>query len=493
MLRMDQVHVIRHKVLIEGQSARSVARQLGVSRNTVRKYLKQSEPKRKKPSEPRGRPVLDAVAPKIDQILEDWKDRTTDKQRVTGTRVHKELIARGHHAGITTVRGYLAELRRAASEVFIPLTYAPGDCAQVDFFEVTVDIDGVRRKAWKFVVRLMYSGRDFAWIYDRCDQVAFLDGHVRAFAHFGGLPARMIYDNLKAAVKRRVGLRIELANRFKALASHYLFEPCFARPGEGHDKGGVESRGKAIRLQHLTPIPRGASLVEVSERLMAEIDATMASRRNAEGKTVAERWAEERRRMQPLPGTDFEPRLVETVKVSRQAMVLVRGTRYSVSSHWKCLSATAYIGTEDVRLVCGTETLVLPLEYDKKRVVRYRHYLGELAKKPQAVRQVSPRLLEELGEPFGRLWEMLVERYNEREAARLLSRLLGAMVDHGETTVAEVIEEALERGDVDRLVLPQLPVAPPRHVEVPEALSGIEVETTSAADFDTILEEASHV
>jgi len=482
MLRMDQVHVIRHKVLIEGQSVRSVARQLDVSRNTVRKYLKQSEPKR------------DRVAPSIDEILEDWKGRTTQKQRVTGTRVHEELIARGHHAGITTVRGYLAELRRAASEVFIPLLYVPGDCGQVDFFEVTVDIDGVRRKAWKFVVRLMYSGRDFAWIYNRCDQVAFLDGHVRAFAHFGGLPSRMIYDNLKAAVKRRVGVSTELAGRFKALVSHYLFEPCFARPREGHDKGGVESRGKAIRLQHLTPIPRGASLGAVSQRLMAEIDATMASRRNAEGKTVAERWIDERRRLKPLPGTDFEPRLVETVKVTRQAMVLVRGTRYSVSSHWKCLSATAYIGTEDVRLVCGTETLVLPLEYDKKRVVRYRHYLSELAKKPQAVRQVSPRLLEELGEPFGRLWEMLVGRYSEREAARLLSRLLGAMVDHGETTVAQVIEEALERGDVDRLVLPRFATARRRrYVEVPDALSGIEIETTSAADFDRILEEASHV
>lgn len=62
------------------------------------------------------------------------------------------------------------------------------------------------------------------------------------------------------------------------------------------------------------------------------------------------------------------------------------------------------------------------------------------------------RLLEELGEPFGRLWAMLTQRYSEREAARLLSRLLGAMVDHGETTIAEVIDEALARGDLDRVV-----------------------------------------
>lgn len=57
-----------------------------------------------------------------------------------------------------------------------------------------VDVDGTRRKAWLFLMRLMYSGRDFAWIYERQDQISFLDGHVRAFAHFDGVPARVAYD-----------------------------------------------------------------------------------------------------------------------------------------------------------------------------------------------------------------------------------------------------------------------------------------------------------
>ena len=84
----------------------------------------------------------------------------------------------------------------------MPLPYRPGDLAEVDFFEVLVDVDGTRRKAWLFLLRLMYSGRDFAWIYERQDQVSFLDGHVRAFAHLGGIPARLAYDNLRPAVVR---------------------------------------------------------------------------------------------------------------------------------------------------------------------------------------------------------------------------------------------------------------------------------------------------
>jgi transposase len=123
-----------------------------------------------------------------------------------------------------------------------------------------VEVGGERRKAWEFLLRLMYSGREFAWLYERCDQLAFLDGQVRAFAHLDGVARRCVYDNLAAAVRKIVGARRELTGRFLALVSHYLFEPDFARIGEGHDKGGVESRGKAIRLAHLTPIPRGDSL-----------------------------------------------------------------------------------------------------------------------------------------------------------------------------------------------------------------------------------------
>jgi transposase len=88
---------------------------------------------------------------------------------------------------VTVVKDAVAEWKRQRREVFVPLTYRPGDLAEVDFFEVLVDVDGTRRKAWLFLMRLMYSGRDFAWIYERQDQISFLDGHVRAFTHFDGV------------------------------------------------------------------------------------------------------------------------------------------------------------------------------------------------------------------------------------------------------------------------------------------------------------------
>jgi hypothetical protein len=309
-----------------------------------------------------------------------------------GTRIHRQLVEEGYRVGITTVRDYLREKRRRQAEVFIPLVHRPGEAAQVDFFEVTVEEGGQRRNAWKFVMRLMYSGRDFVRLYERCDQLSFLDANVRAFEYFGGVPERIVYDNLKAAVKKIVGSERELAERLIALCSHYLFEPCFARPREGHDKGGVEARGKGIRLAHLTPIPKGQSLSEISEVLLREVELAFAGE---------QRFAEECKHLRAMPERPFEARRVELVSVSRRSTVRIEGATYSVPSHWSSLKATAYVGVEDVKLVCCGQTETYAKEPKGGKKIRYRHYLSELSHKPQAVRQVAPELIRELGEPYG--------------------------------------------------------------------------------------------
>ena len=483
MLRMDQAHVIRHKHFVEGVPIRRIAREMGVSRNTVRKYvLGDGEPERRE-SGSRVSPVRDGAVSRIEAILEAWSGRTTEKQRITASRVHRQLVEDGYGVGITTVREYLAERRRRDQEVYVPLEWWAGDCAQVDFFEVTVEVGGERRKAWKFLMRLMYSGRDFAWLYERCNRIAFLDGHVRAFGHFGGLPAREIYDRLTAAVKRHVGIEPVLTERFQALVSHYLFEPSFARPGEGHDKGGVEARGKGIRLQHLTPIPCGRSLEEISAVMLGELDAAMGVRKDRGGRTVAQRFEQERGELRALPARPFEARLAEPVVVNRNALVRVEGADYSVPEGWQGLMAMAHVGVADIRLECRGETELVPKVARGGRLVQYRHYRRQLARKPQAVRQVAPALVAQLGEPYGKLWELLAGRHGEREAARVLSRLLGIMESGGEEALKRALEELLAASASEPAVA--------KEVEVPASLRSFRVESGSLKAFDALLEEAS--
>ena len=269
---MDQAIVVRHKVLVDKRSVRSVAREHGLSRNTVKRYVAGAVIGVRKTPE-RARPVRDALTPKIDALLTESATWTKGKQQLTASRLWQMLHEKGHVGGRTLVKEHVAEWKRQRREVFVPLVYRPGELAEIDFFEMWVDLDGERRRSWMFVMRLMYSKRDFAWLYEFQDQVSFLDGHVRAFAHFGGVPLRIAYDNLKLAVRKiLVGGERSLTARFTALVGHYALEPSFARPATGHDKGGVEARGKAIRWQHLVPIPSAPRMSEMSAQLMSRLD-----------------------------------------------------------------------------------------------------------------------------------------------------------------------------------------------------------------------------
>jgi transposase len=483
MLKMDQVHVLRHKVLKDGQSIRRVARELGLSRNTVTKYLDQPEPVRSSRRR-RERPVWEAVKPRLEELIAEWEPRTTAKQRITAMRLHRQLLLEGYRVGRTLVGDYWRERRRQRAEVYVPLIHRPGE-AQIDFFEVVVEVGGQRRKAWEFLMRMMYSGREFAWLYERCDQLAFLDGHVRAFAHLEGVARRCVYDNLAPAVRKIVGARRELTGRFEALVSHYLFEPDFARSGEGHDKGGVESRGKAIRLAHLTPIPRGDSLEAISRQLLGELDAAFAARHDT-SRPSSELWAQERMQLLPLPATSFELGKPIPVEISSRAMVRIEGAWYSVPSRWARLNATAYLGVDDIRITCMGESVTHPRARFGTRQIRYRHCLPELSRKPHAVRQVAPELIAELGAPWSGLWGLLCGTHGELEAARVLARLLGAVCKHGEDRVRLALEAAINR---HRREVSDLATTGPKieNVAVPDALASYVIESGSASDYDHLL------
>lgn len=199
MLGVMDIYALRRKVLVEGQSQRSVAREMGLARDTVPRYLVTPTPERQQRR--RSSPMLDRVRPRLEQLLVEWSLRKTGKQRISDRRLHRQLREEGHEVGLTLVLAQLREWRRQLAEVYVPLVHWPAESAQVDFFEVAVELASERRRVWLLLFRLMHSGRDFVRLNERQDQLAFLDGHMRAFADFGGVPRRMVYDNLSAAVR----------------------------------------------------------------------------------------------------------------------------------------------------------------------------------------------------------------------------------------------------------------------------------------------------
>lgn len=194
----------------------------------------------------RKQPQLGAVKEFIDAILET-DQRAPRKQRHTAHRIHLRIRREKPEATVSesSVRRYVAWKKRAlgcaSKEVCIAQSYALGQEAQVDWYEAYAEFSGDRQKVNVFCMRSMGSGAAFHCAYFHATQQAFLEAHELAFAWFGGVFARLRYDNLRAAIKKVLrGHRREETERFVVFRSHWDFEAEFCNPAEAHEKGGVE-------------------------------------------------------------------------------------------------------------------------------------------------------------------------------------------------------------------------------------------------------------
>lgn len=476
---MDQFNIIRHKFQVEGLSIRKIARELGLSRNTVAKYCNGNVSPATPKVSSKNSPKFESALASISEYLADPTNRFTQKQRITVPRL-QQLVPGLHEVGRTTVQSAWAEFQRRQAEVFIPLVHRPGDEAQVDFFEVVVNIGGQDRKAWMLLIRLVYSGLDYVNLYDHSDQVSLMHGHVEAFEAFGGVPRRSVYDNLTPVVAKVLLTGRKLNERWKNFAAHYCMECDFARPGEGHDKGAVESRGKGIRLQYATPIPKGDSLEEVTRLLREQI----AAKRSPNDDDIA-KGCEELDALRELPGCHFEIRKTLPVSISSKSTFQYDNVVYSLPETWARLPATIHVGPFLVEVSCqqGQFTHVRGLPGEKKII--YKHYVRELSRKPAAVRQVAPELLAELGQPYQQLWDLLEKVHGAQSTARVLAKLIAVIAEGNEGELSEALKSAISLGK------PEIPEPPPKVIQIPQSLSGHVIESSSVSEFDRLLQVAS--
>src|ERR1039457_4447340 len=245
---------IRRAVLVEGKSERTVAREFGVARETVRKMLRYAVPPGYRRQQPPKRPKLGPLVGVIDAILENDKQQPK-KQRHTAKRIFECL--RAEHAytgGYTIVKDYVRQYTLRHQEMFVPLTHAAGQ-AQADFGEALVVVGGVEQKAHYLAMELPHSDDCFVMAFPAETTEAFLEGHVRAFAYFDAVPTRILYDNTKIAVARILGGEERQKTRaFSELQSYYLFADKFGRPAKGNDKGKVEGLVGYARRNFMVPI-----------------------------------------------------------------------------------------------------------------------------------------------------------------------------------------------------------------------------------------------
>ena len=346
---MELFEHIRRDRREDGVSIRGLAHRHRVHRRTVRQALKSALPPPRKRA-PRLAPQLGPYV----EVIREWlvADLSAPrKQRHTARRIWQRLVdERGAAVAESTVRAHVGRLRRelesGSVEVTIPQLHPPGEEAEADFGRVSVFLDGELTELSMFVLRLSHSGRAIHVCFPSEGQEAFLEGHAVAFERLGGVPRRVRYDNLKAAVVRVLAGRDRVeSDRFTALRSHYGFDAFFCEPGAGgaHEKGGVEGEVGRFRRRHLVPVPRVASVAELNAQLEAA-DRTDDARHIA-GRlaTVGQAAEAERPLLRSLPAEPFDPTVALRAKADRKARIAVRGSRYSVPA--SCAGRTV-----DIRL-----------------------------------------------------------------------------------------------------------------------------------------------
>lgn len=392
--RVELFEHIRRDRRIEDLSIRELAERHKVHRRTVRQALASPLPPPRKQHPPRPRPAIELYV----EIVDGWlvADREVPKkQRHTARRIWQRLVAEhGATCSEVTVSRYVGrrriELGLEHREVAVPQSHEPGAEAEVDFGEFWARIGGQLVKCWMFVMRLCCSGKAFHAAFTSQGQEAFLQGHVLAFAHFGGVPGRIRYDNLKPAViKVLKGRNRTESDRFIALRSHYGFDSFFCRPGKdgAHEKGGVEGEIGRFRRRHLVPVPDVASLAELNRHISAGDlldDARVITGRHY---TVAAAFAAELPTLQRLSDEPSDPALALRTRVDLRARVSVRQCCYSVPARYAGRRLPVRLTATTVE-VFDAERLVARHERAAGRYVEVLvldHYLEVLKTKPGAL------------------------------------------------------------------------------------------------------------
>jgi transposase len=401
-----QIQTIRYLHDVEGWSIRRIARELHVSPKTIRRSLDRSV-STEEPRYTRTAPIFSPKMGPYGGVIDAWLEADLSapkKQRHTARRIWERLREEyGAEVAESTVRAFVARRRREVApkgDAFLHLVFPPAEAAQVDWGEACVVMAGVPTRIYLFCMRLCYSTAAFVMAFPNARRECFLEGHVRAFEFFGGVPRRIVYDNLSSAVKRILhGRRRELNDRFLTLAAHYLFEPVFANPGAGWEKGLVEDLVGTFRRNVLVPVPTADSFAELNNRLWEEL---LGWRRKAPpnrgGHTVGELWDEERRLFLPLPAAAYRASTSHSVRVSKFATVQYERVTYSVPAQYAGRTLRLEAFYDHLEVYDGGR-LVARHELAKKGstpVLVLDHYLDVLIRKPAAVRHA--RVVVELGQ-----------------------------------------------------------------------------------------------
>jgi transposase len=369
----------------QGLSVSEIARQSGLDRKTVRRYIERGlEPPTYGPRRPK--PTL------LDPFAGYLRERVKVYPGLTGSRLLRELKELGYAGGYTAVTDFLRDVRPTVDPKFeVRFETAPGEQGQVDFAQFQVlftDEPTTPRIVWLFSMVLGYSRLLWARFVVHQDLATVLRCHVSAFEAFGGAPCELLYDRMKTAVTGEGDRGGIIYNRALIdLARHYSFYPKACQPYRAKTKGKVERPFRYIREDFF--LARSfRNLADLNEQLRRWLDGVANVRVHATTRrVVTEAFAEEKLHLRPLPLAPFRAVLRLERRISREGMVSVGGNFYSVPDATRRRTVEVHTLAEEIRIFeDGTLIAVHPVLEGRhqRRVAAGHRSIGAEARRKAA-------------------------------------------------------------------------------------------------------------
>ncbi len=500
---MALLSVIRRWHFREGMPIREIERRTGLSRNTIRKYLRSGavEPKFKLADRPSK---LDPFAEKLTGWLkiEAGKSR---KQKRTAKQMHADLVALGYDGSYgrvaAFVRTWKADRQRDAQTsgrgTFVPLVFQPGEAFQFDWSEDWAIIAGKQTKLQVAHTKLSHSRAFTVRAYLLQTHEMLFDALTQAFRVLGGVPQRGIFDNMKTAVDRiGTGKARQVNARFAAMASHYLFETDFCNPASGWEKGQVEKNVQDARRRLWQPMPSFPDIDALNVWLEHRcIEHWGYIQHGGLPGTVADVHAAEVASLMPL-GRPFDGFVEHTKRVSPTCLVTLERNRYSVPASFANRPVSLRVYPERIviaaegRILCEHGRIIARSHLPGRIIYDWRHYLAVIQRKPGALRNGAP--FAEMPDAFRQLQGHLLRRPGgDREMVEILALVL----QHDEQAVLCAVELALEAGVptkthvlniLHRLTDGKAPPASP--IDAPQALRLHQEPVADVGRYDNLRE-----
>lgn len=444
---MHTWETIRLRCVRDGEPIKTVARDLGLSKNTIKKYVRSLQ----SPQHPglKRAPRLDAYRYHIDNLL-----RRSPK--ITAVRIGAQLRAfvdPDLQVSERSLREYVANRRReiVGKEAFVRALYVPGDQMQFDFTPVDLVVAGVLTRVHLFVARLSYSGRLFARVSFREDQVALFAGILGAVVHFGGVPRVGLFDNAKTAVTRILrGRNREENEAFRAFCGGVAFEVEFTAPAKGNEKGGVEGFNGFVEDNMFRPTPECENLEEFNLALEHFCKRDEARQSSVHRETIGERFARELPKLRPLPAALPAACVRRIAGINKFAEVICDTNRYSVPSRWAHRNAVLEVFENRLRIVVDDQLVAEHQRCTGKHqtMLDVRHAVELLAFKHRSIERAEIIAQSRLPAPLLALRDRLLAEDRAR-AGRAFVAVLRLLLTYSSEVVAECVSQALICGTLD--------------------------------------------